>query len=164
MTRREEGFTLIEAVIATAIMSVVIAAIAMTTTTIMANSALSADRQFVMRQVQNAGYRIACDVQMADNVTFSTGGFPLTLNIPVDTDDNNDGSAVYYFDGDKLKRQLYDSTSTLIGEALIADDVLTDNTTFSTQAPDTYLLTIRASRSDVDVLRSYEIVKRIGTR
>ena len=66
--------------------------------------------------------------------------------------------------GNKLKRQLYDSTSTLIGEILIAEGVVTDNTTFGIQDSDVYVLTIKASRDEVTVERTYEIVKRIGSR
>ena len=165
MRRREEGFTLIEVVIATAIMSVIVGAMTMATTTLMTNTPLSADHHIVLCQVQNAGYRIACDVQMAENVTFDDpSGFPLTLNIPIDTDENNDGSVVYLFDGNKLKRQFYDSSATLLAEALIAEGVVVDNTTFSIQGSSVYELSIKASRDGVVVERSYEIVKRIGSR
>ncbi len=162
--RKEKGFTLIELVIGLAIMSVILVAMGMTITTLVTNSQGTTERSVVLRQVQNAGYSISHDVQMAENVTpDGTGGFPLTIDIPVDTDQNNDYSVDYLFDGDKLKRQVYDSSHTLIKETVVAEYIDVAETTFSALDFNTYQFTIRASTGEAVAERSYQVEQRLGS-
>jgi len=161
--RKEKGFTLIELLVGLAITSVIIVAMCMTITTLVTNSQGTTDRSVALRQVQNAGYSISHDVQMAGTVTpDGTSGFPLTLNIPIDTDENNDYSVDYLFDGDKLKRQVYDPSHTLIKESVVAEYIDVDETTFITLGFNTYELTIRASTGEAVTERSYQIEQRIS--
>lgn len=161
--RTEKGFTLIEAVIGLAVISVIIVAMTMTITTLVTNSQGTTERSIVLRQVQNAGYSISHDVQMAENITpDGTGGFPLTLDIPVDTDQSNDYSVDYLFDGNKLKRQVYDSSDTLIKEAVVAEYIDVDETTFTALGSNTYELTVRASTGEAVAERSYQVKQRLG--
>ena len=161
--RKEKGFTLIELVIGLAIMSVIIVAMGMTITTLVTNSQGTTERSVVLRQVQNAGYSISHDVQMAENVILDgTGGFPLTLDIPVDTDQNNDYIVDYLFDGNKLKRQVYDSSYTLIKETVVAEYIDVDETTFTDLGSNTYELTVRASTGEAVAERSYQVKQRLG--
>jgi hypothetical protein len=135
----------------------------MTITTIVTNSQGTTERSVVLRQVQNAGYSISHDVQMAENVTpDGTGGFPLTLDIPVDTDQNNDYSVDYLFDGDKIIRQVYDSSHTLIKETVVAEYIVVDETIFTALGSNTYELTVRASNGEAVAERSYQVKQRIG--
>ena len=166
MKRREKGFTVLEALIGVAIMAIVVVAVAMTTTTLLLNEGQAAGQNTALPQVQNAGYWISRDVQMARNVTPSApNGFPLSLGIPVDADENNDYTVDYLFDGDKLKRQVYDSLETLISETFIAEYIDTSNTTFSALDADAglYKLTVRASRDETGATRSYEISQRLSS-
>lgn len=161
--RTEKGFTLIETIIALAVISVIIVAMTMTITTLVTNSQGTTERSIVLRQVQNAGYSISHDVQMAENITpDGTGGFPLTLDIPVDTDQNNDYIVDYLFDGNKLKRQVYDSSYTLIKEAVVAEHIDVDETTFTALGSNTYELTVRASTGEAVAERSYQVKQRLG--
>lgn len=161
--RTEKGFSLIEAVIGLAVISVIIVAMSMTITTIVTNSQGTTERSVVLRQVQNTGYSISHDVQMAENVTpDGTGGFPLTLDIPVDTDQNNDYSVDYLFDGDKIIRQVYDSSHTLIKETVVAEYIDVDETTFTTLGSNAYELTVRASTGEAVAERSYQVKQRPG--
>jgi len=156
---------MIEVLVVIAIMAVIIGPLARATTTLLKNSEQAIEQNAVLPQVQNAGFWISRDVQMARNVTASDpSGFPLSLDIPVDTDANNDYRIDYFFDGNKLKRQVYDSLQTLVSETLIADYIDTDNTTFSTLDPDAglYKLTVRASRDGTGVTRSYEVEQRLS--
>ena len=165
MKRREKGFTVLEVLIGVAIMAIVVVAVAMTTTTLLLNEGQAAGQNTALPQVQNAGYWISRDVQMARNVTPSApNGFPLSLDIPVDTDENNDYTIDYLFDDDKLKRQVYDSLGTLTSETFIAEYIDTSNTTFSALDADAglYKLTVRASRDETGATRSYEISQRLS--
>ena len=165
MKRGEKGFTLLEVLIGVAIMAIVVVAVAMTTTTLLLNEGQAAGQNTALPQVQNAGYWVSRDVQMARNVTPSApNGFPLSLDIPVDKDENNDYTIDYLFDGDKLKRRVYDSLGTLTSETFIAEYIDTSNTTFSALDADAglYKLTVRASRDETGATRSYEISQRLS--
>ena len=162
--RREKGFTLIEVIVALAIISVIIVALSMTITTIVTNSQGTTERSVVLRQVQNAGYSISRDVQMAEDVTLDgTSGFPLILDIPVDTDENNNYSVNYLFDGDKIIRQVYDSSHTLIKENMVAECIDVDATTFTDLGTNTYELTVKACNGEAVAERSYQIKQRLGS-
>lgn len=165
MKRREKGFTLLEVLIGVAIMAIVVVAVAMTTTTLLLNEGQAAGQNTALPQVQNAGYWISRDVQMARNVVFDDPDFLLSLDIPVDTDENNDYTIDYLFDGDKLKRRVYDSLGTLTSETFIAEYIDTSNTTFSALDADAglYKLTVRASRDETGATRSYEISQRLSS-
>lgn len=161
--RTEKGFTLIELLVGLAITSVIIVAMGMTITTLVTNSQGTTERSTALRQVQNAGYSISHDVQMAETVTpDGTSGFPLTLDIPIDTDENNDYSVDYLFDGNKLKRQVYDSSHTLIKETVVAEYIDVAETTFIDLGLNTYELTIRASTGEAVTERSYQIEQRLS--
>jgi len=161
MKRGEGGFTLIEVMIAVAIMGIIMPVITMTTMTLVTNSQKAADHNIVLRQVQNAGYWISRDVQMAENVTLTDpSGFPLTLDIPVDMDENNDIRVDYLFDGNKLERQVFDASG-MTSQILIAEHIHVADTIFSTLDPETYKLTIKASKGEVVVETSYEVRKRL---
>ena len=163
MKRREKGFTVPEVLIGVAIMAIVVGAVAMTITTLLLNEGQAAGQNTALPQVQNAGYWISRDVQMARIVTLDEPGVFLRLDIPRDNIPDNDYTIDYLFDGDKLKRQVYDSLGTLTSETFIADYIDTSNTTFSVLGADAglYKLTVRASRDETGATRSYEISQRL---
>lgn len=165
MKRGEEGFTLIEVIIALVIMAIIMPVMTMTTTALVTYHQKANDHNIALNQVQNAGGWISRDVQMARNVIFDEpSGFPLTLDVPIDTDENNDHRVVYLFGSNKLKRQVYDSSETLTAETLIAEYINTEDTTFDIRDSNVYELAIRASKGEAVVEKTYEIVKRIGYR
>ncbi len=165
MKQGEKGFTLVEVVVGLAIMAIIVGPITVTTATMVKNYGQAAEQNIVLPQVQNAGYWISRDVQMASGITpGDANGFPLSLDIPIDEDTNNDYGIEYLFDGNKLKREVYDSSQTLVSETLIADYIDTDNTTFSTvdAATGHYKLTVTAAEDVAGTTRSYEIKQRIS--
>jgi len=165
MKRREKGFTLLQVVIGVGIMALVALAAGSITNTLLMNHGRAAGQNAALPQVQNASHWISRDVHMARTVTpGGSNGFPLSLSIPVDDDENNDNSIEYVFDGDKLKRKLYDPVPTLISETHVADHVDTDNTLFTTldAVAGHHKLTVTASRGGTGVTRSYEISQRLG--
>ncbi|MBA7690470.1 hypothetical protein ES703_98998 [subsurface metagenome] len=162
MKRGEKGFTVIELLIGVAIMGVIAVPLMMATTTLLTNPQRSTDQNAVLHEVRNAGYWISRDVQMARVVTLDAPNRFLQLSIPVDGNEDNDYSAIYLFDGNKLKRQVYDSLGALISETLIAGYIDTDNTIFSDLGSGSYKLTVRAAKGDAGVTRSYEINQRVS--
>ena len=165
MKRSENGYTLVELIVTLAIIGIIMAAMAMTVTALLTHPKRATDHNIILCEVQNAGYWITHDVQMAENVTFDgPSGFPLTLDIPVDTDENNDLSVDFSFDGNKLKRQVYDSLDTLVSETMIANYINAPDTTFGTLGSNTYKLIIKASKGEALVERSYEVTQRPNLR
>ena len=164
MKRGEKGFTLLEVLIGVAIMAIVVVAVAMTTTTLLLNEGQAAGQNTALPQVQNAGYWISRDVQMARIVTLGEPGVFLRLDIPRDDNPDNDYTIDYVFDSDKLKRRVYDSLGTLTSETFIAEYIDTGITTFSALDADVGLwkLTVRASRDETGATRSYEISQRLS--
>ena len=164
MSKTEKGFTLLELVIGSAIMAVVVGAIATTITVLFLNYGQAAGQNSALPQVQNAGFWITRDIQTSRNVTGTDPtGFPLSLKIPVDTDENNDNRAEYIFEGNKLKRELYNSSEVLISETLIADYLVTGNCTFATINATLryYRLTVTAIREGEVVTRVYDVGQRL---
>jgi len=88
-------------------------------------------------------------------------GFPVTINIPVDQDQNNDYHVDYLLDGDKLKRKQFDSLDNLTAETVIAQYVDTGSTVFESPAESLYKLTIRVSLGEEAVTASYEARRRL---
>lgn len=76
----QRGITLVDLIAATAIGVVIITAIAMTIGYIFTGSARSSNHMNAVKQVQNAGYWVGRDAQMAQNVQLgAASGFPVTL-------------------------------------------------------------------------------------
>ncbi len=164
MKRGEKGFTLLEILVGAAIMGIIAMPLAMLTMTLLTNPERSNDNNIVLQQIRNAGTWISRDVQMSRSANATDpNGFPLTLQIPVDSDENNDYSIEYLLDGSKLKRRVYDSSENLTAETLIADYIASDNTTFSTLDVDTGLhkLTVRAVKDRAGVTGNYQISQRL---
>jgi len=163
MRQRQKGFTLLELLLVLAITGVIIAPLTMATITLLTSPQRLADQGVVLQQVQNVGYWLSRDVQMARGVnpTVPNGGFPLTLTIPVDDNPDNDYTIDYVFDGSKLKRRVYDSGDNLTSETFIADYIDTDNTTFSDPGSGTYKLSIRSVKGEAAVTRGYEVSQRL---
>jgi len=163
--QREKAFTLLEVLIALAIAACIVVPITVTTTVIVKSFRQDAVQNTVLPQVQNVGYWISRDVQIANGIDLGDpNGFPLSLDIPTDVDPNNDYGIEYVFNGNKLKRKVYDSSQTLVSETFIADHIDTDNTTFSTVDTDAghYRLTVTASGDVAGVTKIYEIKLRLS--
>lgn len=162
MKQRQRGFTLVEMLVVSGIVGIVSVAVAMTTTTLLLNYKQPSTQQILLQQVQNAGYQMPRDIQMSSNVTLTNpNGFPITINIPVDLDPDNDYHADYLLDDDKLKRRQFDSSDILTAESIIARYVDTDNTTLESPSEGLYKLTIRVSLNEEAVTAYYEAQRRL---
>ena len=176
MKHSEKGYTLIELLIAITIMVLVSGAAGAVIFQILRNIERNNDHITAVRQVQNAGYWISRDAQMAQNVTTDNLTPPdfLILNW-TEWDDAGDPiyhSATYSFeeltDGiGKLKRGHWSSVGaneqTLIAEYIYYDPNDVDDT--SKASYESPLLTVQLTALFKEILetREYKIKHRVQT-
>jgi len=80
LNKDQRGLTLIELVIAIALVGVITGGITMTILQVFTMNTRTSNHMTAVRQVQHAGFWVSPDVQMALSVNASAGsGFPLTL-------------------------------------------------------------------------------------
>ena len=124
INKNQRGFTLIELLIAIAITGLVSGGITMTLFQVFNINALSTNHMIAVRQVQNAGYWISRDAQMAQSmVTTGVSGFPLTLTWS--EWDGTVNQATYTIIGGELERSHSinggDPTKTLVAQYIDID-------------------------------------------
>lgn len=151
---RQGGFTLVELLIAVAILGAIGGALSMAIVTIMKTTDSTKDQAVILQQVQNAGYWISRDVQMAEDVSPGGGGALVTVN-------QADGEVAYVFDGTTLKRQPSGGQETLVAQYIVEEDTSFVDETEAGDALSKYKLTVTACRGEAEVERVYEIAKRI---
>ena len=129
MKKGQSGFTIVELLVTVAITAVVGTAATIATNQVCRSTGHSNNRITVVRQVQNAGYWINRDAQMAHNVVADGLTPPDFLVLTwTEWDDNNDPiyhSVTYYFEDltngiGKLKRSHWSSAG-VNEETLIAE-------------------------------------------
>jgi len=81
LNKNQRGFSIVEMIIVLAILGIVMGAATMTTVQVISGSSSSSSHMTAVRHVQNAGYWVSRDAQMAQSVatTLDSDGFPLTL-------------------------------------------------------------------------------------
>jgi len=153
---KQSGFTLVELLIAVAILGAISGALSMAIVTIMKTTDSTKDQAVILQQVQNAGYWISRDVQMAEDVSPGVGGALVTVN-------QADGEVAYVFDGTTLKRQPFGGQETVVAQYIVEEDTsFVDDTETGVDRFTKYKLTIKARRGEAEVERVYEIAQRIS--
>ncbi len=115
LNKNQRGSALIELVVIIAITGIIAAGITSTIFSVFSGNVNASGRMTAVRQVQNAGYWISHDVQMAQSVAPAADpdpdGFPLTLTW---TDRNGDQHQVVYtlLADNKLQREHYTNRDT----------------------------------------------------
>ncbi|MBI4334824.1 MAG: prepilin-type N-terminal cleavage/methylation domain-containing protein [Chloroflexi bacterium] len=140
--KSERGFTIIELQVAIALVALMAVAATISTIQVIKYSPVAKDRMTVVRQVQNAGYWISRDVEMAEVVTISGLTYPDFLMLSWMVYGYDGAPSVYHTvvytltDSSggvgKLKR-LYTNSAGASEETLIAENIYyepadTDNT------------------------------------
>ncbi len=171
----QRGFTLIELLIAVAITGIITGGITMTMFQVYAGNARSSNHMTAVRQVQNAGYWISRDAQMAQSVVPADpdpDGFPLTLTW---TDRNGDENQVVYtlLADNKLQREHYTNydpvtnpdpdATTIVAESINPDPAKTNCQFTSGELIVTVTASVGSSSHERSETRVYRIIPRPGS-
>ena len=171
MRRGERGFTIVELAMMIAVVTIVTGAASMGIFQVVEVTERSSDQMTTMRQVQNAGYWISHDTQMAQTITVGDDpGTPgqeefLTLNW-ANWESGEVHKIIYILEDmadelSRFKRQhlTYDAEGVETGNemTLVAENI--DSASFSDQGS-TWKLTIQTRSGDETETREYTIINR----
>jgi prepilin-type N-terminal cleavage/methylation domain-containing protein len=155
--RSSRGFTLMEVLVVLGIGTAIAGAMSMSIASITEITPLNNNRALTLRQVQNAGFWISRDVQMAQVVNPEPSGNVL-VHLEWDEYDGNNYQVDYVFIDDELRRQLNgDTPGMLIAQNIVvADCDFQQDATFATK----YIVTVKAELGQAVVERTYEAWQR----
>jgi prepilin-type N-terminal cleavage/methylation domain-containing protein len=164
----EKGVTLIELLVAIAILGAIVSVISMTISTVIKTSPLSNNWAIALRQVQNAGYWISRDVQMSKEVTVDQDpATPEFLTLIQPEWDAGSGAVVdktfvYEFENmsDSLKRLMRTDLDTA-GQTMIAEYIYNTDAIYNTENHK-LTVTITAISGNATVSRQYEAAPRVS--
>jgi len=174
MRHSEKGFAIIEVAAAIAIIAVIGSAAAATTFQVIQGSELDNNRMTAVRQVQNAGYWISRDVQMAESVVTEDLSFPDFIVLTWTERDYSGGDSAYHSvtysledlsDGaGKLKRTHWSSAGaneqTLIANYIYYDPADPDNTSKAGYQNPVLTVQLTALVGEATETREYQIRRR----
>ena len=173
MRRGEKGYTNIELIVALAIIALIGGATAAATFQVFKGTERNNNHMTAVRQVQNAGYWISRDMQMAQSVTAdnltATDFLVLSWTETDYTDDPPYHSVTYFFedltDGiGKLKRSHWSSAGaneeTLIAEYVYYDPDDPDNTSKASYQSPVLTVQLTALLEKILETREYRINRR----
>lgn len=162
INKKQRGFTLVELMLAMALTGIITGAITMTILQVVNSTARTNNHMIAIRQVQNAGYWLSRDVQMAQIVEPTDpdpDGFPLTLTW---TDWGGTVNVVAYtLNGTDLVRD--DGDQNPVAEFIESVDVSPRPYT-SGALTFTVTATVGGGSQGQSETRTYEIVPRPGSQ
>ena len=163
----QRGVTLVELIVAVAITGIITGGITMTIFQVFGGNERTSNHMTAVRQVQNAGYWISHDTQMAQDVdTGASSGFPLTLT-STDWDSGDMHQVIYTLLVDnKLQREHYTNLN-LDATTIVAEYINPDETSCVwDDAEGKLTLTVTATMvgwKSASETRIYEVIPRPGS-
>lgn len=176
MKQGETGFTLIEVIVAAAIVALIALAANMSLVQVIKGNEPGKNRITAVRQVQNAGYWISCDARMAESVVADNLTPPDFLILTWTEWDDKTGDAIHhkctYFLDDlsggiaKIKRTHWSSAGandqTLVAEYIYYDPEDPDNTSKVSYQSQVLTLQLTAVSGDATETGEYMIKHRLS--
>ncbi len=165
----QKGFTLIEMLMVVSLVGIIGGVAAMTTTTMMRLVPQSNDHVITQRQVQNAGFWITRDIQMAQVVNTSPegGGFiQMTLNVVGSPDVIVTYELEDMVDGmKKLMRRTDVGTEMMVAEYIYynPDEDPDNSTRIMNYLSPTLTFAVTSKSGNVSVSKKYEATQRVPT-
>jgi prepilin-type N-terminal cleavage/methylation domain-containing protein len=158
---KQNGFTLIEIVLALAITGILGGGIATFTAQTFTETKRSSTHMQEILQLENAGYWLSRDVQMSQNVTAGpNAGFPLLLKW---VDENNDTFQVTYSLSDGQIQRSLSKNSQAPSDILIAHSIdSTPTLTYCNYQNGLLVFKATATRGTWSTSRTYQIKQRPG--
>jgi prepilin-type N-terminal cleavage/methylation domain-containing protein len=165
----QSGFTLLEMILALAIISFVTLGVTIANAQIMLQTSRNTDFTVASRQALNAAHWISRDAQMSHSIN-GTSGFPQTENLTIEWEewDNTEHLVVYSLQGNQLIREYSvdggATETTLIADYINPDPLKTYTTPPSVNNTLTIKITSSVGQGDrvVDFAKEFYIVSRPG--
>jgi prepilin-type N-terminal cleavage/methylation domain-containing protein len=156
-TKGKKGFTLVEVLIALAILTLITGALSTSVIQIFAINRLSQNETVAMRQVQNLGSWMSRDIQMSKFRVPTPGtGFPLTLDWDHSIQGGDKHTVIYTLVGSKVIRSDYINNNPAPQIITVADFV----TSISFSSTNDLVVTATVGHSSA--FRVYQITPRVG--
>jgi prepilin-type N-terminal cleavage/methylation domain-containing protein len=159
-SKRQNGYGLIEMIAGLALVGILTTGIATFAVQTITEGARTDNRMQAMMQVENAGFWVSRDVQMAANLTLGdNAGFPLQLDW-VDID-QNEYQVTYNITERQIKRSLVQNDEESV-QTLIAKDINSaPSFTNLSYTGGLLIFNVNSTFADINVSRSYQIKKRL---
>jgi len=160
LSNKQKGFTLIELALSVGLSGILGLGISTFAVQTFTESVKSQNRTQAVVQVENAGYWLGRDVQMAENVTLGeNAGFPLQLERK--DIDQNEYEISYVINEGEMKRIMVvndqEPDETFISQSISSDPELTN----CSYADGLLTLNITAEAGTIDMSRTYQIKRRL---
>jgi prepilin-type N-terminal cleavage/methylation domain-containing protein len=158
--KHQKGYGLIEMIAGLALAGILATGVSAFAVQTITEGARTNNRMQAMMQVENAGYWVSRDVQMAENLTLGEdAGFPLQLAW-VDID-QNEYQVTYNLTEGQIKRSFNENGGETV-QTFIAQDVNpAPSLTNLNYTGGLLIFKVTSTFANVDVSRSYQIKKRL---
>ena len=165
INKNQKGFTLLEMLLALLIGAIITGGITATIFQVVIGSARTNNHMIAVRQVQNAGYWVSHDGQMAQDVELgAASGFPLILTW---TDWYADEHEVTYDIVDNKLTRIYSVNEGTPSQTLVAQFIDLTNTSCEKDTDSVLILTVTArlgtGSQQASETRVYEVKPRPGS-